>query len=214
MATYKGLLCDLDGTLADSEPLHREAWLSTLQEKLQLTFDEDWFEQWVGTSDHVLADSVLSDYKLDTSKAALIDAKHQRFYRLVRERGRSFPGVTEALGAIAGKYPLAIATNSGTVDTDVVIPALGLDRFTDTIVTATDVENLKPAPDIYLLAARRLGLPAEHCIAIEDSKPGGRSAKSAGCYLIGLDKKVDVADEWADDNQSALKRALELLQAQ
>lgn len=212
MPQYLGLLCDLDGTLADTEPQHCAAWLTMLDDELNLQYDEHWFDQWVGTSDRVVADWIIKKHELFLEIDELIDAKQTGFHAIVREAGKSFPGVAEELAKISGVYPLAIATNSGRSDTDVVVPALGLDRFTDTIVTATDVEHLKPAPDIYLLAAERLGLPANQCIAIEDSAPGGLAAKAAGCYLIGLNKGVTGADEVVTDNATALRRAAELLQ--
>ena len=180
MKQYLGLLCDLDGTLADTEPQHCAAWLTMLDEQLDLRYDEHWFEQWVGTSDRVVADWLIEKHGLFLDVDDLILAKQAMFHDIVGREGKSFPGVPEALGEISGRFPLAIATNSGRADTDVVIPALGLDAFTKTIVTATDVEHLKPAPDIYLLAAEQLGLPAGECIAIEDSAPGGEAAKAAG----------------------------------
>ncbi|MEO0732107.1 MAG: HAD family phosphatase [Bacteroidota bacterium] len=207
----KALLCDLDGTLADTEPQHCAAWLQMLTADYDLHYDEHWFEQWIGTSDRSVAAWLIEKHQLGAAVDAMIVAKQHRFHELVRSDGRSFPGVPEALARISGRYPLAIATNSGRADTDVVIPALGLDRFTDVIVTATDVENLKPAPDIYLLAANRLGMDPTQCIAIEDSGPGGVAAKAAGCYLIGLNEGVTGADEVITDNARALNHALELL---
>jgi beta-phosphoglucomutase-like phosphatase (HAD superfamily) len=94
-----------------------------------------------------------------------------------------------------------------------MIRSTGLDRFTSISVTASDVEQMKPAPDIYLLAAARLGLPADRCIAIEDSGPGGEAAKAAGCYLIGVTERVGGADDYADSRAGALVRALSLLEA-
>ncbi|MFT7121625.1 MAG: HAD superfamily hydrolase (TIGR01509 family) [Neolewinella sp.] len=208
---YKALLCDLDGTLADTEPQHCDAWLQVLENELQLSYDIHWFDQWIGTSDRLVADWLIEEHGLVFSIDDIIGRKQRRFHELVRESGKSFPGVHEALGQISGKFPLAIATNSGRGDTDVVVPALSLDQFTDVVVTATDVENLKPAPDIYLLAAEQLGVPANLCIAIEDSAPGGLAAKAAGCYLIGLNDRVSMADEMVEDNGEALLRALELL---
>ena len=211
MTTYRGLLCDLDGTLADSEPLHRIAWLEVLERDHDLQFDEHWFEQYIGTSDRYLAADVIGDHDLAISDEDLIQSKQTSFQATMRERGRSFPGIEPILRSIADRFPLAIATNSGRSDTDVVIPALRLDRFTDVVVTATDVADLKPAPDIYLLAAERLGLAPNECIAIEDSPPGGQAAKAAGCYLIGLNENVTGADEVITDNAAALQRAYELL---
>ncbi|NJC28478.1 HAD family hydrolase [Neolewinella antarctica] len=208
---FKGLLCDLDGTLADSEPQHCEAWLDVLNNDYGLSYDEHWFEQYVGTSDQVLSADVIEAHGLSVDQAELISQKQVRFHDVIRTSGTAFPGIKEALREVADAFPLAIATNSGRADTDVVVPALGLDSFTDVVVTATDVANLKPSPDIYLLAAKKLGLDPRDCIAIEDSKPGGTAAKAAGCYLIGLNDKVTGADEMIVDNAAAIRRALELL---
>jgi len=211
MTNYLALLCDLDGTLADTEPQHCSAWLDMLRDEYQLDYDEHWFDQWIGTSDRVVADWVIGEHGLAVSQQEMIDGKQVRFHELIRTSGTGFPGVAEELAEIQKHFPLAIATNSGRGDTDVVVPALGLDRFTKTVVTATDVENLKPAPDIYLLAAERLNVHAGACIAIEDSKPGGEAAKAAGCYLIGLNDGVSMADEIVRDNAKALARAREIL---
>ncbi len=208
-----GLLCDLDGTLADSEPLHCQAWLDTLSEEFGIDYDEHWFEQWIGTSDKVLARHEVAEDGLPITVEELIAKKQKRYHDAVATDGRTFAGVDEALGrVVAAGFPLAIATNSGRKDADVMIAAARLERFTPISVTASDVEHMKPAPDIYLLAAERLGLPADQCIAIEDSGPGGEAARAAGCYLIGLTDKVEGADERMDDNAGAILRALELLE--
>ncbi|MGB3799553.1 MAG: HAD family phosphatase [Lewinella sp.] len=207
----RGLLCDLDGTLADSEPLHCLAWLSLLSEKYDLEYDAHWFEQWIGTSDRVVAEYLIEEHGWEMSGEDLIGEKQSRFQDAVRREGSTFAGVPELLETIARDFPLAIATNSGRSDADLMIAATRLDRYTQISVTASDVEHLKPEPDIYLLAAEKLGLPANECIAIEDSGPGGEAAKAAGCYLIGLTEKVMQADEMADTNAAALERALELL---
>lgn len=211
MTSYLALLCDLDGTLADTEPQHCAAWLEVLADDYGLTYDLHWFEQWIGTSDRVVADWLIQEHELSVSQQEMIDGKQRRFHQLVRSAGKGFPGVDAELAEIQKLYPLAIATNSGRKDADVVVPALGLDRFTDVIVTATDVQHLKPAPDIYLLAAERLNVHAGACIAIEDSKPGGEAAKAAGCYLIGLNDGVTMADEIIYDNAKALARARQIL---
>ena len=210
---FSGLLCDLDGTLADSEPLHCQAWLDTLSEEFSIDYDAHWFEQWIGTSDRTLARHVVAEDKLPLTPEELITKKQDRYHSTVVSQGKTFPGVDEALSRVVeAGFPLAIATNSGRRDADGMIDAARLRRFTPIIVTASDVEHMKPAPDIYLLAAERLGLRADQCIAIEDSGPGGEAARAAGCYLIGLTDRVEGADERMDDHAGAILRALELLQ--
>ncbi|MBB4077554.1 HAD superfamily hydrolase (TIGR01509 family) [Lewinella aquimaris] len=209
----RGLLCDLDGTLADSEPLHCTAWLDTLSEEFGVDYDAQWFEQWIGTSDRVLARYVVEQDRLPISDEELIKRKQVRYHEAVEREGKTFSGVDEALRQLVDEgYPVAIATNSGRLDADMMIGAARLDRFTPISVTASDVKEMKPAPDIYLLAARRLGLKASECIAIEDSGPGGIAARAAGCYLIALTDKVSQADERAHDSATAIRRALELLE--
>lgn len=208
----RGLLCDLDGTLADSEPLHCAAWLTLLRDTYGQDYDEHWFEQWIGTSDLVVATYLLENHDWPLSTEELVRQKQLRFQDAVRREGKTFAGVPEALQAIAERFPLAIATNSGRSDADLMIAATQLDRYTSVSVTASDVAHMKPEPDIYLLAAEKLGLPASACIAIEDSGPGGISAKKAGCYLIGLTDKVANADEMAPSNAEALRRAYALLE--
>lgn len=209
---HQALLCDLDGTLVDTEPQHRAAWLKSLKRDYGLVYSEEWFEQWVGTSDRTLAASVIEEHDLDATIDELSRAKQELFHREVAAGVEIFPGAAAELTRINGRFPLAIATNSGRADTDKIIPAARLDRFTEIVVTATDVEHIKPAPDIYLLAAERLGVAATDCIAIEDSAPGGQAAKAAGCYLIGLNDAVDMADETVTNNAAALARARRLLE--
>lgn len=210
--SLKGLLCDLDGTLADSEPLHCAAWLDLLDKQYGADYDKHWFEQWIGTSDRVVAQWLIDHHGWPVSQETLIKQKQERFQEAVRRQGKTFTGVPEALAEITGgRFPLAIATNSGRSDADLMIAATGLDRFTSVSVTASDVKHMKPAPDIYLLAAERLGLPAGRCIAIEDSGPGGEAARAAGCYLIGLNERVMGADEWVEGNAEAILKALQLL---
>jgi len=211
MSNYLALLCDLDGTLADTEPQHCAGWIDALAEDHGLDYDEHWFDQWIGTSDTLVAEWIIKEHALKVTAAELIAAKQVRFHAAVRATGRGFPGVAEQLALVAARFPLAIATNSGRDDADVVVPALGLDNFTDVVVTATDVVNLKPAPDIYQLAAQRLNVPPTSCVAIEDSTPGGAAAKAAGCYLIGLNPGVTMADEVIGDNARAVARALRIL---
>ncbi len=208
----RGLLCDLDGTLVDSEPLHCSAWLTILSEDFGIEYDAHWFEQWIGTSDSVVAHFVVNEHGLDLGEEELVSRKQARYHEGVAVGGRTFPGVDEALQRVAARFPLAIATNSGRTDADVMIGATGLERYTSVSVTASDVREMKPKPDIYLLAAERLGLPATACIAIEDSGPGGVAAKAAGCYLIALTDKVGEADERLHDNGEAILRALYLLE--
>lgn len=213
---FTAFISDLDGTLVDSEPQHGEAWLATLSSH-GFHYDHDWFEQYIGTSDRRLAEDVIATHQLSLGVRDLQLDKQHRYHEIVRQHGRLFPGVAAALREIASRYPFAIATNSGRADAEVVFDATGLRPYATHSVTADDVTKLKPAPEMYLLAAGKLGVPPENCVVCEDSVAGATGAKAAGCYVIGIGSgdaaaKLTMVDEVIAESQVALTRVLELLE--
>lgn len=219
MINFSALVSDLDGTLMDSEPVHCAAWLSVLSDH-GLDFDTDWFEQWIGTSDSYLAEHVIQEHELPgISVKDLQRAKQKRYHRKISSEGQTFGGIPEVLARIASQFPVAIATNSSRSDADHAFQATRINRFARTVVTADDVANLKPAPDMYLRAAQLLDIAPERCIAVEDSPAGSQAAKTAGMYVLGLihthDKeKMSAADEFFIHPVDAFRRVEMLLQTQ
>ncbi len=181
----QGIIFDLDGTLANTEHLHMEAWFQVLAQ-YGLHFDEKWFEQWIGLSDGVLAASAVKTYHINTTVPALQEQKRTAYHRIARERAELFPGVEEGLVSIATHCKLAIATSSSKNDAAAVFSNTQVNRFFEAIVTSDDVTQLKPAPDCYLLAASHLGLPPKNGVAVEDSIAGVRAAKTAGIYTLAV----------------------------
>ncbi len=183
--TVKALVFDMDGTLAATEPLHMDAWLTVLGNH-GMEVDEDWFQQWVGLSDAILAASVVNDYDLGVGQETLQHEKRTLFWAKARSSAELFPGVLDGLSALRQKYPIALCTSSSDKDAEAVFSNTGLDQFFETIVTSDRVANLKPDPSPYLLACRELGMNPAQCVALEDSPAGVTAAKRAGLYVIGL----------------------------
>jgi HAD superfamily hydrolase (TIGR01509 family) len=219
MTHFSALVSDLDGTLMDSEPVHCAAWLSVLAEH-GLQFDTAWFEQWIGTSDRYLAKHIVERHTLSgVTVRDLQLAKQQRYHRQIASEGQTFEGIPEVIARIAGRFPMAIATNSSRSDADHAFQATRIDRFARAVITADDVAQLKPAPDIYLRAAELLEIDPRHCIAVEDSPAGSQAAKSAGMYVLGLvhtqpREKMMAADELFTYPVDAFRRVEALLQIQ
>ncbi|MEL6668961.1 MAG: HAD family phosphatase [Bacteroidota bacterium] len=212
---FHALLSDLDGTLADTEPVHANTWLEVLSQ-YGLQFDHDWFQQWVGTSDFYLAKQVISRHGLDIEIKELQVQKRDLFHQRVVQQGELFPGVKEAMAQLFSAVPVAIVTNSGRLDAEHIFQATEIDQYAQLSITADDVEEMKPAPEGYKLAANMMGMLPEHCVAIEDSRAGSQAAWDAGCYVLGIDhgqvgSQLN-AHEVFPTPAAAFQRAMEMLE--
>ncbi len=206
---FKGIIFDLDGTLVNSEPLHMEAWLQVLAGQ-GLDFDEHWFEQWIGKSDRHLAESVVREHTLEVAVAMLQQIKGQTYHEIASQRAAFFPKVEAYILELRKKMKLGIATNSSRQDTKAVFSRLPLPEYIPAIITADDVEQLKPAPDMYLKAAALIGLDVREGVAIEDSPAGAQAAKSAGLYTLAVTnsqpaEKLQMADLIFDSTAAAIE---------
>ncbi|MEM7574279.1 MAG: HAD family phosphatase [Bacteroidota bacterium] len=214
MQRFQAVLSDLDGTLVDSEPIHGRAWLDILA-KYGLHFDERWFDQWIGTSDRFLAEAVIKEHQLPIRVRELQREKEVAFHAAIEKEGKVFPGVEAQLKKIKKLLPIAIVTNSGRKDAEFAFRATKIDQYAELSVTASDVRQMKPAPEPYFQAAEALGVNSKQCIAIEDSPAGSYSAMSAGCYVIGIHhgnlRKELHAEEVVQHPWEAFGRVLEML---
>jgi len=110
----------------------------------------------------------------------------QRMLDRYRERLPLIDGAVEAVERMAARYPLGLASSSNRELIDTVLEVSGLARYFRATVSSEEVAHGKPAPDVYLEAARRLGVAPERCAAVEDSHGGIRSAKAAGMRVIAI----------------------------
>lgn len=182
----EGIVFDLDGTLADTEPLHIDTWLVILN-NLGLKFDESWMHQWIGLSDRLVAEHVCEQYLKGQSVEGLQQLKQQTYRNRAITEVKLFDQVEDYLHEITQFVPIALATNSSQDDVSAVFQATNLQRHLKVIVTANDVTNLKPHPEPYQSASFKMGLQPSLCFALEDSPAGIHSAKSAGLFAIGVE---------------------------
>jgi HAD superfamily hydrolase (TIGR01509 family) len=213
----EGIVFDLDGTLADTEPLHIDTWLVILN-NLGLKFDESWMHQWIGLSDRLVAEHVCEHYLKKQSVESLQQLKQQTYRNRAITEVKLFDQVEDYLHEITQFVPIALATNSSQDDVSAVFQATNLQRHLKVIVTANDVSNLKPHPEPYQSASFKLGLQPSLCFALEDSPAGIHSAKNAGLFAIGVEnshpsEKLKEANLIFSDTPKALAYILDVLKS-
>jgi beta-phosphoglucomutase len=180
-----GLILDLDGVIVDSMGVHEQAWREYLRRH---GIDSDrYIPQMVGMrNDDIIRD--LFDKNLKESEIVAHGSRKEELYREMMSRQldqRLVPGVTEFVSQFA-ITPLAVASNAEVANIDLVLKRAGLREHFQAIVDGTCVKHPKPAPDIYLLAARELGVAPENCIVFEDSVVGIQAARAAGTRVVGV----------------------------
>jgi HAD superfamily hydrolase (TIGR01509 family) len=175
---------DMDGVLADSEPVYYAAMNAVLAGLgQQITPEIQRTVMGHGVEESWAA--VAAALKLNGPLDQLIGLYDGELCRLLAEIREPLPGVRRTIEALRERHvPLALASSSWPGWIDALLGGIGLRGSFDAIVSATMVAHPKPAPDIYLLAADRLGVTPERCIAIEDTPTGLASAKAAGMHTL------------------------------
>ncbi len=180
---------DLDGVLVDSEEAWDEA-RRVLVARRGGTWREEATRAMLGMSAPEWSRYVVEELGVPMAPEEVDQAVVDELLAGYGRRLPTLPGAREAVERIAAAYPLGLASSSNRRVIDVVLAELGVaDRFGAT-VSSEEVGRGKPAPDVYLEAARRLGVDPRACVAIEDSENGIRSAHAAGMRVIATPNAV------------------------
>jgi beta-phosphoglucomutase family hydrolase len=182
--TIKGLVFDCDGTIADTMPLHYEAWVAALGE-YGVEFPEAMFYEMAGIPSARIIEILNERHGHSMPVQETADYKEGLYLKLI-PRVRPIEPVVELVERYAGRLPMAVATGGTRAICTKTLASLDLLQHFREIVTADDVKHGKPAPDIFLEAARRLGVAAEACVAFEDADLGVRAAREAGMRVVDV----------------------------
>jgi beta-phosphoglucomutase family hydrolase len=184
MDAIGAIIFDCDGTLADTMPSHYEAWMIVLA-RYGLVMDEDRFYALGGWPTRKVAELLAREAGRPIDIERLAHEKESRFEELVH-LVRPIPPVLEVVRQHRGKLPLAVATGAVRPICERILRQIELAGAFDAIVSAEDVQRHKPQPDIFLEAARRLGVAPRYCRVYEDTDPGMEAARRAGMQPIDV----------------------------
>lgn len=214
------VIFDFDGVIADDERLHLEGFRIALSAHGISVSEADYFVRYVGMDDHDGFAAMLADAGHEAEEgevARLMERKKEAFYELVKQRVRIFPGVRPLLADLRQSpvLPTAIASGALASEITLILGIAGLRDCFDEIVSSDDVSRGKPDPQGFSLAcsrlaARRPGLDAGSCVAIEDSLGGLEAARRAGMITVAVTNTHAAPDLEADlvvDSLEELSRA-------
>ena len=183
----RAVLWDLDGTLADSSEQHWRSWQAVMADEgvaiskadFLATFgrrNEEILRRWLGPS-------------ADPQRIRRVGEDKEAVYRgyVTAEGVAPLPGAAECVRSLhTAGWRQAIASSGPRLNVEVMNAALGLDGFIEILVSAEDVSVGKPAPEVFLVAASRLGVEFDRCVVVEDAEAGIEAARRAGMRSIGV----------------------------
>jgi HAD superfamily hydrolase (TIGR01509 family) len=191
----KGILFDMDGVLVDSESFICEAAIMMFKEIGVKASTKD-FYPFVGMGENKYIGGVADNHGV-TIDIEKVKARTYEIYSVIaKDRLSPLPGAHEFIAECLDRgLKIALATSADRVKMLINLKEIGLDSETfHSIITGEDVVNKKPFPDIYIKAAKNIGLKPQDCLVVEDAVSGIKSGKSAGCKCLALTTSFKASD--------------------
>jgi beta-phosphoglucomutase-like phosphatase (HAD superfamily) len=180
----QGIVFDCDGTLADTMPLHWRAW-QVISRRHGFSLPEDRFYSLGGVPSRDILKLLSAEQGIALNPLAVAREKEVEYLPLIAQ----VEPINTVVGVARehyGKIPLAVASGGTKRIIEQVLNHLGIRSLFQAVVTSEDVVNQKPAPDIFLEAARRIGVPPQFCRAYEDTDLGMQAIRAAGMEAVDV----------------------------
>jgi beta-phosphoglucomutase family hydrolase len=180
----KGLIFDCDGTLADTMPLHWRAW-NMITQRYGLHFPEDRFYSLGGVPARDILKLLAEEQDRSLDHIAIAHEKEETYLAALPQI-EPIQAVVDIARAHHGKIPMAVASGGTEKIITLVLERLNIRHLFDAIVTSEMVKHQKPAPDIFLEAAKRIGVAPKFCRAYEDTELGLTAIRAAGMEAVDV----------------------------
>lgn len=183
----KAVIFDMDGVIIDSEPMHARAAVLALQ-RFQVNINVDYCSRFIGSTTYYMCQEMVKEFQLNIPPEELLAANDEMKKALRASEGYPvIPYIIELMKDLHSHgLKLIIASSSPAEDIAYVMETLQIANYFEGYISGREVKHPKPAPDIFLAAAERLGVLPEECIVIEDSTNGVNAAAAAGITSIGF----------------------------
>ena len=183
----EAVIFDMDGVLIDSEPMHFKVDMEVLQ-LFNIKVKSSDLNKYVGTTNENMWKELKREYNIKYSVDELINIQVNKKIKEIRDGDyRPIKGIEQLLKRLDDKkIKMAVASSSPKVFIVEVLNKINIKEYFQEVVSGEEVNKGKPSPDVFLEAAKRLGVKAEECVVIEDSKNGVIAAKNAKMKCIGF----------------------------
>lgn len=183
---YRALIFDLDGTLVDSMPAHFKAWCAALAEHGKgVVFPEDVFYAMGGRPTRDIVAIINGEQGLSLNPDRVASAKKRHFLKSL-DSLELIPSIASIAEEHRGRVPMAVASGGSREVVEKTLQTLRISDWFDEVVTSSEVSRGKPAPDIFLEAAKRLGVTPADCVVFEDARAGIEGARKAGMEVVAV----------------------------
>ncbi|TDT50372.1 HAD family hydrolase [Fonticella tunisiensis] len=183
----KAVIFDMDGVIVDSEPVHEKVCKRRFKE-LNINVTDEEYDAFVGTTNTEMWTIIKSKYNLNETVEELVSMHLEEVMEYLRESDETpIPGIKDLLGSIKREgIKIALASSSPMENIELVLEKFGIGDYFESVISGENLERSKPAPDIFLKSAEKLGVNPENCVVIEDSHNGVKAAKAAGMKCVGF----------------------------
>lgn len=183
---YDAVIFDCDGTLVDSMSVHFDAWCEALTiHGAGGILKEDVFFAMGGRPTRDIVVDLNDEYDLHLNPEAVAFTKREAFLKRIHEV-TLIDEIADFAASLRGKIPMAVASGGSRMVVEKTLRVVGISDWFDEVVTADDVTEGKPAPDIFLHASRLLGVVPARCLALDDAPAGILAAQRAGMQVIAV----------------------------